>query len=294
MVPPQHSLVRMLSTWTLRALPAWSRAPLQDDPQATVAAILQAGYAGLQVEAGDPLMDAGFRAGAVMHAAGRVIAPAQAHELVSRHKALGFGLTTIHLGTGFESAAEGHALVEAVLEAAAAQRYPVHVETHRATLTQDPRRTLDLVERYPALRFNGDFSHWYAGCELRYGDWERKLDLLQPVFDRVRYLHGRIADCGALQPAILDEGVPHVRDFRALWTRAMAGFRAHAGPGESLYFAPELLPHAFEVEGRMVYPAYARQRRGVDGRTEDDCDRWQQGLLLADIAEDCWEAAGGA
>jgi hypothetical protein len=284
----KQRLVRILNTWTLRELPAWSAAPLHADPDATVSAIRHAGYAGLQMEVGDPLMEAGFRAGLLMHASGRVVDPARARELVAGHQEHGFSLSTIHLGTGFESQAEGFALTEAVLEASLACGYPVYVETHRATLTQDPRRTLDLAERYPELRFNGDFSHWYAGCEMRYGDWDRKLELLQPVFERTRYLHGRIADSGALQVPVTDLDAPNVRDFRQMWTRVMAGFLGRAGPDECLYFAPELLPGHFEVDGRMVYPAYARQRTGADGRVQEESDRWQQGLLLAEIAERCF------
>jgi hypothetical protein len=289
-------LLRILNTWTLRELPSWSAAPHRGDPAdpaATVAAIQNAGYAGLQVEAGDPLTEAGFRARMLMHASGRVTDPARARDMVAEHKERGFGLTTIHLGTGFESQAEGYALAEAVLEAAQAYSYPVYVETHRATITQDPRRAIDLVERYPALRFNADFSHWYAGCEMRYGDWERKLALLQPVFDRTRYLHGRIADSGALQVAVTDLEAPHVQDFRQLWTRAMAGFLNYAGPGDMLYFAPELLPNRLEIDGRMVYPAYARQIANADGEQEDDSDRWLQALLLARLADQCFRDAAG-
>ncbi len=286
-------LIHIFNTWTLRGLPAWSAAPTRADPRAAVAAIVHAGYAGLQVEPGDPLMDAGFQAGVLMHASGRLTDPARARDMVAEHKERGFGLTTLHLGTGFESVAEGHALVEAVLEASQAYRYGLYVETHRATLTQDPRRTLDLIARYPQLRLNGDFSHWYCGCEMRYGDWDRKLDLLQPVFERVRYLHGRIADSGALQVAVTDLDAPHVRDARQLWTRAMAGFLDHSLRGEMLYFAPELLPNRLAVDGATVYPAYARQRIGDDGLAEDDCDRWQQALLLSRIASDCFGDAAG-
>ncbi|MES3022467.1 MAG: hypothetical protein V4857_12885 [Pseudomonadota bacterium] len=284
-------LLHILNTWTLRELPDWSAAPMRADPDATVAAILHAGYAGLQMEPGDPLMEAGFRAAALMHASGRVVDPARARDLVTEHKERGFSLSTIHLGTGFESQAEGYALAEAVLEASAALSYPLYVETHRATITQDPRRTLDLVERYPDLRLNGDFSHWYCGCEMRYGDWERKLALLQPVFERTRYLHGRIADSGAMQVAVADLDAQHVQDFRHLWTRAMAGFLSTAAAGDMLFFAPELLPNRFDVNGTMVYPAYARQLAGPDGRLADDSDRWSQGLLLTEIGARCFEDA---
>ena len=42
-----------------------------------------------------------------------------------------------------------------------------HIETHRATICQGMWRTVQFVKRFPELRFNGDFSHWYAGNGLR-------------------------------------------------------------------------------------------------------------------------------
>lgn len=282
-------LGRILNTWTLRGLPQWSAAPRGVGADDMVSAIVVAGYEGLQMEAGDPLMQAGFRAGVTMHAAARIVDPAQALPTLERLRDLGFALTTLHLGTGFDTTDEGYALVEALLEAISRSGHPAYVETHRATLTQDPRRTLDLIARYPELRFNADFSHWYTGCEMRYGDWDAKLAMLEPVFARTRYIHGRIGDSGALQVAVEDRDAPHVRDFRQLWTRAMQGFLANAAPSERLFFAPELLPYAVEVNGVMVYPAYARQRPLASGGDIDDSDRWLQALYLAQIAESCFQ-----
>ncbi|PWF49045.1 hypothetical protein [Massilia glaciei] len=127
---------------------------------------------------------------------------------------------------------------------------------------------------------------------MRYGDWERKLALLQPVFDRVRYVHGRIADAGAMQVPVTDLDAQNVHDFRRLWTCAMAGFLSNSDAGDRLYFAPELLPNHFDVDGATVYSAYARQTAGTDGVVDDDSDRWLQGLLLTRIGAECFDAAG--
>ena len=53
---------------------------------------------------------------------------------------------------------------------------------------QDMYRTVRAVERNPEIMINGDFSHWYTGQEMPYGDWEQKLAFIQPVFDRVGFL----------------------------------------------------------------------------------------------------------
>ena len=139
----------------------------------------------------------------------------------------GFACCTLMLGTGLEDDDGAARLVDEVLHASVTADIPLYVETHRATLSQDAWRTVRLVDRYPELRFNGDFSHWYTGLDLSFGDFETKLDLLEPVFDRVRYLHRRIGTPGCIQVDVGDgssEDRPHVAHFRTLWTWAMTGF----------------------------------------------------------------------
>ena len=163
----------------------------------------------------------------------------------------GFACCTLLLGTGLEDDDQAARLVDEVLDASVTSGIPLYVETHRATLTQDAWRTARLVERNPDLRFNGDFSHWFTGLDLSFGDFEAKLELLAPVLARVRYLHGRIGTSGCIQVDVGDgrpDDEPPVAHFRALWTWAMEGFLAGAlddpalAPGLELGFAPELLP----------------------------------------------------
>ena len=173
------------------------------------------------------------------------------------------------LGTGLEDDHTADRLVDEVLSASTTASIPLYVETHRGTLTQDAWRTVRLVDRFPDLRFNGDFSHWYTGLDLSFGDFEAKLDHLMPVFDRVRYLHGRIGTPGCIQVDVGDGRAvdrPHVDHFRALWMRAMAGFLANApadpvvAPDIEVGFAPELLP----PETGYAVPRH-RSRRGARG-----------------------------
>jgi hypothetical protein len=67
------------------------------------------------------------------------------------------------------------------------------VETHRATITQDSWRTVQITKGFPEVRFNRNFSHYYCGQELAYGDWSSKLAFMEPIFERVGFIHGRIA-----------------------------------------------------------------------------------------------------
>jgi hypothetical protein len=99
----------------------------------------------------------------------------------------------------------------------------------------------------------------------------------------VRFLHGRISDPGCIQVDIGDgTGLAHVDHFRTMWTRCMAGFLDEAGPGDVLVFAPELLPASIH---------YARTVPGPDGEPVEDCDRWEQALVLCGIARECFAAA---
>lgn len=222
---------------------------------------------------------------------GRVDTPADATLLARKMKDLGHEAATVHVGTGFEDAAEMDALVRAVLEASEREEFPLYIETHRATITQDIWRTIQLVKRFPGIRFNGDFSHYYTGHELAKGDLSEKLRRMKPIFERVRFMHGRIGNTGCMQVDVGDGTSPVLQafgrhdfmaHFRTMWTRSMSGFLASVGPGDYLVFAPELL-------SPTIY--YGRQFQQPDGALRQESDRYAQALVLARIARECFEAA---
>ena len=159
------------------------------------------------------------------------------------------------------------------------------VETHRATIFQDLWRTVEFVRRFPELRFNGDFSHWYTGLEMVYGGFENKLQFIRPVLDRVRFIHGRIGNPGSIQ---VDVGQgdpaaqPYVGHFQSLWTACFEGFLKSARQGDYILFVPELL-------SPRIY--YGRLRRTDAGSMEEETDRWTQSLVLRRIAMECFAAA---
>jgi sugar phosphate isomerase/epimerase len=202
---------------------------------------------------------------------GRANTPAEVGELARRFADEGQNCATLHLGWGIEEDAEAQALIEAVL----GQDFPLFVETHRATLFQDMWQAVDFVRRYPDLRFNGDFSHWYTGQEMVYGGFGKKLEFIRPVIERVRFIHGRIGTPGAMQVALPRVDAPepsYVQHFRTLWTEC---FRT----SQVVAFASELLS-----------PAIYYGRSMPDG--SEEADRWSDSLRLREIARECARDAG--
>lgn len=267
--------LRCYMNWlALEALPDFPNGPLQ--------AIRDAGYDGVQFI--QPLelalVDKARAMGLGVCGSGRVNAPADADSLAAEARQAGLECLTLHVGWGLEDDVEANRLIAAVLEAAAKHGVPLYPETHRATIFQDMWRTVQFLRRFPELRLNADFSHWYTGQEMVYGGFEKKLEFIRPVFDRVRFIHGRIGNPGSMQVDAGDgrpDGRPFVAHFRALWTAAFAGFLRTAQPGASICFTPELL-------APRIY--YARTFGG-----REECDRWQQSLVLRRIAEECFAEA---
>ncbi len=250
------------------------------------------GFEGVQVTDNLPLS-----AGSLLPHCGldRINAPADADAIFARHAARRDRCITLHVGWGVEDDAEIDALLRAILNAAQKHRLPAFIETHRATITQDMWRTVQITKRFPEVRFNIDLSHYYCGQEMVYGDWAQKLAFLQPLFDRTGFMHGRIAAPGWMQAPIDDlaskptlaHGADYLAHFREMWTRAMQGFLRHAQPDDELIFAPELL-RADIYYARKFPAASAHSSAPVE-----ETDRYQQALLYRDLARACWTDARG-
>lgn len=257
----------------------------RDTRQAQLAMLAGHGITGVLAWSEWPAIRA---AGLVPHAMGRVEDPSDADALLAWHVDAGVASTTVHLGTAFDTDAQMDRLAGAVLDAAARHGHPVFVETHRATVTQDPWRTLRWIERFPDLRFSLDASHWVVGGELDYGGgFMARLPRLDPVLRRSPTVQGRIASGGAIQVGVDDPG-PWRAQATALWTRAFALRRQHA-PGEAIAFCPELLPHA-AGDAWFGYAPVRRCREAPRG-LEESTDRFAEALRLFDLADDCAAAA---
>ncbi|HTL50969.1 MAG TPA: hypothetical protein VL860_00185 [Planctomycetota bacterium] len=271
-----------LSGGNLITLPPESKGP-KGDLRAKLLAAQRAGFEGVQGV--DPALchELGLR----VTGSARVNKPSEAGTVARKNKDAGADLVTLHVGWGLEDDRTAGRLIDAIIAAGDKHRIPMLIETHRATITQDIFRTVQFAKRHPQVRFNGDFSHWYTGLEMVYGNLEEKLRYIQPVFDRVRFVHGRIGNPGSMQ---VDIGTntrggkarPYVDHFCEMWTRAFQGFLKSAKPGDYLCFTPELLPP-------NIY--YARLVKNARGKQVEEGDRWTQALLYVKIAKECFAAA---
>lgn len=213
---------------------------------------------------------------------GRVNLPEDAERLAREARFAGLECLTLHVGWGYEDDDEAMALIEAVLTASSKHSIPLYVETHRATIFQDMWRTIRFLDRFSSLEFNGDFSHWYTGCEMVYGGFYKKMEFIQPVIDRVRFIHGRIGNPGCMQVDIgtlsQAKDLSFVQHFCALWTKVFESY-IRSGAQRPFTFTTELL-------AANVF--YARE---VDGKEESD--RWSQSRVLVELARECFAAAKG-
>ncbi|MFD0990048.1 hypothetical protein ACFQ1R_08070 [Mariniflexile jejuense] len=262
---------------TCDELPSFSKGPKGNDREKHEA-IAKAGFQGIQD--GDPQLCIEFNLQLTAHA--RINKVGDLDALMPVWKSKNYNCATIHLGWGMETDAEMDALVQYVLDTSVKYNFPIYIETHRATITQDLFRTVQLTKRFPEVRFNGDFSHWYTGQEMVYGGIENKWDFIQPVFDRVRFMHGRIGNPGSIQVDVKDENADYVQHFKEMWKRSFLGFLKSAKPGDYICFTIELLKAEIFYE-RTIY--------SQDGHEIEEGDRWQQALLYKEIIKECWEAA---
>lgn len=263
---------------TCDELPDFSIGPKGSDREKHEA-IAKAGFGGIQD--GDPELCKEFNLQLTAHA--RVNKVGDLDDLLPKWKTEQYNCATVHLGWGMESDTEMDALVSYVLENSVAYNFPIYIETHRATITQDLFRTVELAKRFPEIRFNGDFSHWYTGQEMVYGDIYKKWDFIQPVFDRVRFIHGRIGNPGCIQVNVEeDKNLEYVNHFKEMWKRSFLGFLKTAKPGDYICFTVELLK-------ANIY--YARTVVSPNGSEQEEGDRWQQALLYKKIVQQCWEEA---
>lgn len=264
-----------------------SAGPRAGGIEAQLEAIRAAGYDGVQFIAPAPAAAlARARAlGLGMAGCGRINEPGEADRLAAQLSGEGLECGTVHLGWGMEDENAGARLIEALLRASGKHRIPLYAETHRATLFQDPWRTVQFSARFPELRLNGDFSHWYTGLEMVYGGFEGKMAFIAPVLERVRFVHGRIGNPGCIQVDIGDgdpQRHPYVSHFRQLWTAVFSGFLTSARPGDFICFTPELL-------APRIY--YGRVWADASGALREESDRWEQSLVLARIARECFAGA---
>ncbi len=215
-----------MNLMALDSMPESSSAP-HGSFEEKVYAVQEAGFAGVQFAefAATQELEICRRLHTAVAGSARINVPAESDLLAERFAADGYECATLHVGWGMEDDDEAGALIESIIDASGHWRIPLYIETHRATICQDMWRTVQFTKRFPEIRFNGDFSHWYAGQEMVYGGFEKKLAFIQPVLERVRFIHGRIANPGCIQVPVTQDA-PYVQHFQTALDRGLSRFSA--------------------------------------------------------------------
>lgn len=167
-------------------------------------------------------------------------------------------------------------LVRSGQQMARERSLPFFVEVHRNNFTETLPQTVQLIEAVPDVRFTGDLSHFVVVGEFYGWKDERAVVRMEPVLSRVSHLHGRVSNGEQVQVDVGDGSTPPARFFVEIWASAMRFWLNGAGPGDVFPFASELGPPRYAI----TLP---------DGR--EFSDRWQQSLVMKQLAEEAWERA---
>ena len=115
-----------------------------------------------------------------------------------------------HAGRDAWSEAEVDRFFANALAIAADHGVTVAFETHRSRPLFNPWATARLLERFPGLEINCDFSHWVVVAERLLDDEE---EIFRHCAERARHIHARVGHEGG--PQVTDPRAPEWADHLA-------------------------------------------------------------------------------
>ena len=154
---------------------------------------------------------------------------------------------------------------------------PVHVETHRNTLTNDLWVMRELLDLVPDLTVLADLSHYVCGQEIHVPPTPRNAELIDRILQRAQAFHGRVATSEHIQVEIgWAVHRPWVDQFMTWWTQGFTHWLAQAQAHDTLTFTCELGPVPYAI---------------CDEHGRDRSDRWADAQLMKSWVQTAWAQA---
>ena len=152
----------------------------------------------------------------------------------------------------------------------------MHVDTHRACMTNDLLFMIQLLDAVPWMKLTVDLSQYVVSRQFPWPVDDISEQYVQRILARADALHGRVATPGQVQVPL---SFPHHQQwlelFTGWWRAGFRQFRDRAPGDARLAFTAGLGP-----------PGWFYAITGPDG--VEVSDRWAETLLLKDLARDLW------
>jgi hypothetical protein len=170
-------------------------------------------------------------------------------------------------------------VVRGWLRVAAEEAMPIQFETHRNCITNDMFSTLLMLDAVPEMRLCADLSHYVVDREMMLPISPEMQSYVSRILERSDSFQGRIATRSQVQvPIAFPQHRVWLETFLGWWKEGFCGWRTRARD-QDLVFLCELGP-----------PNYAI----TDANGDELSDRWEEALLLRQMADKLWaEVAGG-